>query len=521
MDLPKPPAGIQHFPNLINDGYVYVDKTRYLYELIKEKPGCFLARPRRFGKSLLVSTLEALFQGKRELFSGLWIDSSDYNWHPHPIIRLDFSAISSDSSEILSNSLIDTLKAIGLRYGIEGIERQLLKETFNALLEELYMRFGPVVILVDEYDHPIVRFINESEKAEANRDFLNQFYANMKAQERYLRFIFVTGVSHFTKVSLFSGLNNLNLLSFREDCADLLGLTEKEIRNYFTSNIQHWAKKKGETEEAVFSLLKTWYNGYSFTQFTAPPKVYNPISVLNFLKTGVLKDYWFETATPTMAIKLAQKRNFPLLNLEEDIPAGQELERTHDINSMDIHTLLYQTGYLTIRKFDEKTQTYFLNFPNEEVRRSFLNNLLPVFSKSSSSDIQGIYYQLAKHLEHHDFQKFFDVFNIFLDSIPHYIHKDAESYYHSLLYLFLKILGFKVGAEVPTSRGRMDLLLKTDTDIFVFEFKINKSAKVALNQILSRAYHTQFKLDKRLITLIGANFDTKSRKLTDWVSQKG
>ncbi|MFZ4773189.1 MAG: AAA family ATPase [Chlamydiia bacterium] len=521
MDLPKPPAGIQHFPNLIRDGYVYVDKTRHLYELIKEKPGCFLARPRRFGKSLLVSTLEALFQGKRELFSGLWIDSSDYDWHPHPIIRLDFSAISSDSPEILSKSLIDALKSIGFSYGIEGIERELLKETFNALLEELYRRFGSVVILVDEYDHPIVRFINELEKAEANRESLNQFYANMKAQERYLRFIFVTGVSHFTKVSLFSGLNNLNLLSFREDCADLLGLTENEIKKYFTSNVHHWAKKKGETDETLFSMLKAWYNGYSFTQFSSPPKVYNPISVLNFLKTGVLKDYWFETATPTMAIKLAQKRNFPLLNLEEDIPAGQELERTHDINSMDIHTLLYQTGYLTIRKFDEKTQTYFLNFPNEEVRRSFLNNLLPVFSKSSSSDIQGTYYQLAKHLEHHDFQKFFDVFNIFLDSTPHYIHKDAEGYYHSLLYLLLKILGFKVGAEVPTSRGRMDLLLKTAQDIFIFEFKINQSGKIALDQILNRAYHTQFKLDKRPITLIGANFNTKSRKLTDWVSQKG
>lgn len=521
MNLPKPPAGIQHFPNLIKDGYVYVDKTHYLYELIKEKPGCFLARPRRFGKSLLISTLEALFQGQRELFTGLWIDSSDYDWHPHPIIRLDFSAISSDNPEILSKSLIDTLKAIASQYGIVGIERELLKSTFNALLEELYRHFGPVVILVDEYDHPIVRFINEPEMAEANRDFLNHFYANIKAQERYLRFLFVTGVSHFTKVSLFSGLNNLNLLSFREDCADLLGLTEKEIRAYFTPNIKHWAKKRGETEEAVFSMLKTWYNGYTFTQFSSPPKVYNPISVLNFLKTGVLKDYWFETGTPTMAIKLAQKRNFPLLNLEEDIPAGQELERTHDIIAMDIHTLLYQTGYLTIRKFDEKTQTYLLNFPNEEVRRSFLNHLLPIFSKSSSSDIQGIYYQLAKHLEHHNFQKFFDIFNTFLDSIPHYMHQDAEVYYHSLLYLFLKILGFKVGAEVPTSRGRMDLLLKTGTDIFVFEFKINKTAQEALDQILGRAYHTQFQLDKRPITLIGANFDTKSRKLTDWISQKG
>jgi hypothetical protein len=268
-------------------------------------------------------------------------------------------------------------------------------------------------------------------------------------------------------------------------------------------------------------MIKMWYNGYSFTQFDSSPRVYNPISVLNFLKTGVLKDYWFETGTPTMAIKLAQQRNFPLLTLEEDMPAGQELERTHDIASMEIHTLLYQTGYLTVRTFDEKTQTYFLNFPNEEVRRSFLNHLLPVFSNNSSSVIQGIYYQLAKHLEDHDFEKFFEVFNVFLNSIPHSLHKDAEAYYHSLLYLFLKVLGFKVGAEVPTSRGRMDLLLNTDKDIFVFEFKINQTGQNALDQILRRAYHTQFNLDKRQITLIGVNFDTQSRQITDWIVQNG
>lgn len=521
MELPKLPTGIQHFPTLIQEGYTYVDKTRYLYNIIQERPGCFLARPRRFGKSLFVSALEALFQGKRDLFKGLWIDSSDYSWPVHPIIRLDMSAASSENPEVLAESLKKTLSRIAAQYGIEGIDSELVKSMFDALLEELHKRFGPVVILVDEYDHPIVRYIDEPEKAGANSDFLNSFYANMKAQERYLRFIFVTGVSQFSKVSLFSGLNNLNQLSFREDCADLLGLTEKEIKTYFEANIRHWATKRGETEGEVLSILKTWYNGYAFTQFKAPPKVYNPISVLNFLKSGVVKDYWFETGTPTMAIKLAQKRNFSLLRFENDIPAGDELEKTHDIVSMGVPTLLYQTGYLTIRQFDEKTQTYLLNFPNEEVRRSFLNNLLPLFSKSSPSDIQDIYYHLAKHLENHDYQKFFDVFNVFLDSVPHYIHKEVEAYYHSLLYLFLKVLGFKVGAEVPTSRGRMDMLLMTESDIFVFEFKIDRTAQEALNQILERAYHTQFKLDKRPITLIGANFDTKLRKLTDWVSQKG
>ncbi|HLB53385.1 MAG TPA: AAA family ATPase [Chlamydiales bacterium] len=522
MALPQLQAGIQDFPILIKNGYTYVDKTRFLYALInKERPGCFLARPRRFGKSLLVSTLACLFKGERELFKGLWIDSSDYNWQPHPVIRLDFTSITSDTSEALTKSLKEAIASIATKYGIKGIKTDFVKSTFNNLLEELYNRFGPVVILVDEYDQPISRYIDDPDKAEKNRDVLNEFYSNIKSQESYLRFIFVTGVSQFTKISLFSTLNNLNSLSFREDCADLLGLTENEIKTYFMPTIEHWAKKRNEAPEDTLALLKTWYNGYSFTESNSSPKVYNPISVLNFLKSGTLKDYWFETGTPTMAIKLAQKRKFPLLSLENDVPAGHELEQSYDVTSIDIHTLLYQTGYLTIRKFDEASQTFFLNFPNEEVRRSFANHLLPLFSTKNASDIQGIYYQLTKHLQQHNFQQFFDVFNIFLDSIPHNIHKDIEAYYHSLLYLFLKTLGFKVGAEVPTSHGRMDLLLKTDTDIFVFEFKIDKTAQEALNQILAREYHTQFKLDKRPITLIGANFNSKSRKLDAWVSQKG
>ena len=362
MTLPSPPAGIQHFPHLIQGGYTYVDKTRYLYELIKEKPGCFLARPRRFGKSLLVSTLESLFKGEKELFKGLWIDSSDYDWRPHPIIRLDFTFITSDDPVSLEKSLTASLIATAASYGIDHIEKDRLKETFNAVVEELYKRLGSIVILVDEYDEPIVRYLTEPTKAEANRDFLNRFYANIKAQERYLRFIFVTGVSQFAKVSLFSGLNNLNQLSFREDYADLLGLTEQEIRHYFTSNIKYWAQKRNQSDVELFSTLKTWYNGYAFTKFSTPPKVYNPISILNFLKTGEFKNYWFQTATPSMVVKAAATHNFSLLKLEDDIKAGEELELTHDISSMDIHTLLYQTGYLTIRQFDEKTQTVLTQF---------------------------------------------------------------------------------------------------------------------------------------------------------------
>ena len=518
--MEKLPLGIQHFPNLRNEGYAYVDKTHLLYRLIEEKPGCFLARPRRFGKSLLVSTLEALFQGKRELFSGLWIATSDYQWQQYPVIRLDLSAAVADNSTTLAISLQDALKAVAARYDIEGIEREFPVLTFSALVEKLFHKIGPVVVLVDEYDHPLVQHIDNPKLAEENRKFLRGFYANMKAQEQYLRFVFVTGVSQFTKVSLFSGLNNLQMLSFREEYADLLGLTEAEIKTYFASNIRHVAEQRGETEDEVLSLLKTWYNGYLYARSSSAPRVYNPISVFSFLKTAQLDNYWFSTATPTLAIALAKQRHFPLLDLEQDVIAGKELEEAHDIGVIDMPVLLYQTGYLTIRTYDEKTQTYLLNFPNEEVRRSFFDHLLRVFFNSTPSDIQGTFFNLSNYLRKNDVSKFFDIFNTFLDSIPSQIHKDAEGYYHSLLYLFLKTLGFKVEAEVSTSQGRIDMVLKTEADIFVFEFKINKTAQEALEQILSKGYHTQFKMDKRPITLIGANFDTSLRKLNDWKSQK-
>ncbi len=521
MKLPKFPTGQYYFPSLIEQGYTYVDKTHILYNLIQEEPGCFLARPRRFGKSLLISTLEALFQGRKNLFKGLWIESSDYEWKTHPIIHLDLSGSSSGSPEKLEQALKNTLVIIGKQYGIEGIERELLSSTLESLIIEMFQKFGSVVILIDEYDYPLVHNTDNLELAEKNRKFLQEFFANIKSHQKYLRFIFVTGVSQFTKVSLFSGLNYLEAISFQDKYADLLGLTETEIKKYFTSNVRAIAKEQHKTEAEIFTLLKQWYNGYSYTKNPNIPRVYNPVSVFKFLKTGVLDNYWFSTGTPSMVVALAKQQDFSLVDLTQDVTANKDLlEESHDIGTISIPVLLYQTGYLTIRKFDPQTGTYFLDFPNEEVRRSFLEYLVRAFS-SNPSEIQDVYYQLAQHLKRHDFQAFFEVFNIYLASVPHFIHENVESYYHSLLYLFLKTLGFKVNAEVPTSKGRMDMLLKTQTDIYVFEFKINKTANEALTQIIERNYHEQFKHDKRPITLIGASFDTKARKLTDWVSKKG
>jgi len=511
----KFPLGVQYFPKLREEGLLYIDKTEWIYRLVKEGSVYFLSRPRRFGKSLLVSTLEALFQGKRNFFSGLWIDGSDYEWKEFPVIRLDLSRAVSENAEVLATSLQELLNEVAVKYGIEGIQRPLPSLTLSALVTELF-KIGPVVILIDEYDKPLVHHLEDAQLAKQNRDLLRDFYSTIKALDQYLKFVFVTGVSKFSKVSLFSGMNNLEEISLYDSYADLLGITEEEISAYLLPEVDRVAKERGKSEENIRMLLKTWYNGYRFSLSAAVSKVYNPVSLFSFLKTSSLDNYWFTTATPTVAIELIKKRGFPIIDFENEIIVGKEIEVSHDVEVIDIPTLLFQTGYLTISDYDEKARTFFLKFPNEEVRQAFLEHLLRAFAERQMSEINGVLYKLSKYLQDKDLKGFFDVFNVFLASIPHQIHKEVEAYYHSLLYLFLKAIGFRVEAEVFTSLGRIDMVLKTKTTIFIFEFKINKTADEALGQILDKEYQKQFTLDQRQIVLVGVNFDTKSRSLNDW-----
>lgn len=517
--MPKYPIGVQHFPKLREEGSIYIDKTKGIYSLIMDNAAAFLSRPRRFGKSLLVSTLEALFEGKRDYFSGLWIDSSDYEWRKYPVIRLDLSQVVSSSPDKLAISLQELLKNIASKYMIQDIERPFPSLTLSALVMELSKK-GQVVILIDEYDKPLVHHLEDMELVRQNRNFLKDFYSTIKALDQYLRFVFVTGVSKFSKVSLFSGMNNLKEISLYEAYADLLGITDDEISSYLLSDIEKVARKRGESPEHVLSLLKTWYNGYRFSLSSSAAAVYNPLSLFSFLDTGNLDNYWFTTATPTFALELIKNRPFPITDFESEIIAGKEIEASHEVDVVDISTLLFQTGYLTIKNYDEKTQTFFLKFPNEEVRRSFLEHLLRAFAECQPSEIHGTIFKLSKNLQDKDLKSFFSTFNIFLSSVPHQIHKEVEAYYHTLLYLFLKAIGFRVEAEVSTSQGRIDMVLKTKKVIYIFEFKMDKSAKEALDQILSKSYQTRFNNDDRQMILVGVNFDSKSRTLNDWVSKE-
>lgn len=374
MSSEKLPIGIQDFETIISDGYTYIDKTKWIYQLIDQGKSYFLSRPRRFGKSLLISTFAALFSCKRHLFKNLWIDSSDYDWKEYPIIRLDMSGVNNQTPELFERSLIRTLVDIATSKGLT-LSGETPSDYLANLIDKLATNFR-VVVLVDEYDKPIIDQLEDMELAKKNSDILRRFYTILKVKDDKIKFLLLTGVTKFSKVSLFSGLNNLDDISLSDSVASFLGLTQQEISDYYTNDIKRIANERGESVEEVFAKLKEWYNGYRFSKSDKAEKVYNPLSVMQFLKTGRVDNYWFSTATPTFALKMIKEKEFPVADFESSVIVGRSIDESYEIDKIDLATLLYQTGYLTIDNYDESAQRYFLKFPNEEVRRSFLDHLI-------------------------------------------------------------------------------------------------------------------------------------------------
>lgn len=515
MNKLKLPIGIQDFEGMITDGYVYIDKTRMIYELITSGKPYFLSRPRRFGKSLLISTLAALFTGKRHLFKDLWIDQSDWEWLEYPMIRLDMSTINNNTPEMLENALIAELNKIAMQHQctLTGVT----SSDYLSSLIDYFSQNQKVVVLIDEYDKPILDRINDDNIAIQNREILRRFYAILKARDADLKFVFLTGVTKFSKVSVFSGLNNLKDISLYENYSTLLGLTEQEITGCFTQDLEIIAKERGESLQVLLEMLKKWYNGYCFSQSSDAARVYNPLSVMSFLDTGRFNNYWFTTATPTFALKLIKENDYPAADFETGVIMGDNIDESYETNDMDLATLLYQTGYLTIGHYDETMKRYFLKYPNEEVRRSFTTHLLRDLTALSASRIEPQMYRLEKALRAEDFSTFFEEFNILLSSIPYVLQIPRESYYHSLLYAILRCLNFEVDSEVMTSRGRIDMTFISQNKIFIFEFKINSSAESAIAQIKELKYEQKYISPNRKIVLIGANFNTETKMISDWL----
>ncbi|MBC8181734.1 ATP-binding protein [candidate division KSB1 bacterium] len=518
------PLGIQDFEDMIERNFVYVDKTKDIYKLLRSpKAFYFLSRPRRFGKSLLVSTLGYLFQGRRDLFEGLWITkNTNWKWEKHPVVKIDFNQVSHENPEYLKKGLLYTINEYANDNEIK-LKSELLSENFRVLITELNKKNqNPVVVLIDEYDKPLISHLGKGEKeleiAKQNRDVLKQFFGVLKGQDvsGALRLVFITGVSKFSRVSLFSDLNNLVDLSMKFEYSCLLGYNEDELDKYFNQYIKTMSKKLTIDYKNCLSQLKTWYNGYRFTE--EDKKVYNPFSILNVLNDKRFRNYWFETGTPSFLVNIIKEKDYPIPEIEK-LKLLEQSFTTYDLENLSLEALLFQTGYITINDYDDIFYT--LSYPNQEVKTSFANYLYSQLVEIQSPSLRDRYRLLAIHLQNNKLDEFVEVVNSILASIPYtHIAKQDESYYHTIFYLMVTASGVLVQTEVLTSIGRTDIVVEFKDKAYIIELKCNQSAEKAIAQIKEKRYAEKYTGSSRDIFLIGINFDTSERNITDWKFEK-
>jgi len=514
--LKKLPIGQSSFERIIKDNRVYVDKTERIYELINSTEFNFLSRPRRFGKSLLISTLENIFLGNKELFKGLWIYKSDWKWEKYPVIVIDFNKISVDTPENLVLTLIEKLEEEGKRFNIL-LERKLLKSVFAELICKVYEKTGKdVVILIDEYDKPIINHLGEGEDrleiAKKNREILREFFSTLKAKDviSKLRFLLLTGVSKFSQAGVFSALNNLADLTMNTKYSDLLGITDKELEIYFKEYIEECAKEYGVSFDRMKEMIRDYYNGYRFSKKDI--KVYNPYSLINFFNERDFKNYWFTSGTPTFLVNLIKEKDYYIPEAE-NLKVEEYLFSTYEIENLDIRALLFQTGYLTIKDYDFEFNEYTLSYPNKEVKYSFLNNLFERYAGKEN----GKYLEIRRALAKGDIERLIEIIKSIFASIP-YIQgaKLNEANFHTLFYLMIGAGGYPAEMELLTCEGRIDLKVETKDKIYIMEFKCNQSAEKAIEQIKEKKYYEPFISSGKEIILLGINFSTETRNISDY-----
>ena len=509
--MKKLPIGLQDFARLRQEGYLYVDKTELLYQLATSGVYYFLSRPRRFGKSLLVSTLAELFQGQQELFEGLWVhDRWDWN-KTYPVVHLSMNSLGYKEVG-LEKALMLRLEKIAAHYGLI-LQSEANSLRLQELIELLHGSFGKAVVLIDEYDKPILDYLDDLPQATHHRELLKSFYAVLKDADPHLRFVLLTGVSKFSRVSIFSELNNLKDLTVHSQYATLLGYTQAELEHYFADRIAQLAPDFGG-REALLDQIKQWYNGYSWD---AKHFVYNPFSILNFFDRGSFENFWFETGTPTFLIKLLNReRQYDL----EDVQARPLVFSSFELERIQPLALLFQTGYVTIKAMD-KNRIYTLSYPNYEVKDSLLQYLLAEYSHQYPSDTSLLAFQMKQALEQGDITEFAVTLNSLFASIPYQIFiADKEAYYHSITFLALSLVGSFVQVEVSQAKGRPDAVVHTEQTIYVLEFKLDKSAEVALEQIREKGYAQSYLALGRTVKAVGLNFSSQDKALNQWLEEE-
>ena len=530
----KLPIGLQSFKDLREKGFLYVDKTEYLFRLINSSKVYFLSRPRRFGKSLFLSTLAAYFRGQKELFKNLYLEKAEEEqaaqegreaWQAYPVLYLDFNTKNYIDEQALVDILNLHLNEWEIQYTIPKTAAAP-EDRFRLLIAALFKQTGKqVVILVDEYDKPLLQTMGVNEELnEHYRNMLKAFYSVIKTCDEYIRFAFLTGVTKFSKISIFSDLNNLRDISMEKQYAGICGVTQTELEMNFQPDIQVLADEQNLTYQEALAALKQWYDGYLF--HPAGEGMYNPFSLLNAFVKKEISSYWFGTGTPTFLVNFLKEAHYYIPNLDGKVELDEEGLQTYRAVAQDALPILFQAGYLTIKEYISDLKLYRLGFPNNEVRYGFLRNLLPAYSDVPFGQTGVWVGRFIQDIRKGNVDEFMERMQAIISSIPYDdFPKDKlklrEQNYQTAVYLVFALMGQFVQTEVHCSTGRADCVVQTADSVYIFEFKLsgNGSAEGALNQITENRYAEQYKVDGKKIVLIGSSFDEQARTIKDWKTE--
>ncbi len=511
----KYPIGIQEFEKLREDGWVYVDKTAHIHRLVSRGTYFFLSRPRRFGKSLLMSTIEAYFKGKKHLFEGLEIEKLEKDWIEYPVFHIDLNAERYIKVEELSNILDTYLREWENIYDSEEKDNESLSRRFLGVIKAAKAKTGRnVVVLIDEYDKPILQAIGNEELQIQFCNMLKAFYGTLKSADADLRFVLLTGVTKFSKVSIFSDLNNIEDISMKQTYHDICGITEDELHQYFDAEVERLASHNRQTKEEAYAMLSRRYDGYHFSADV--PGIYNPFSILLSLKDSDYGSYWFSTGTPTYLVELLKRFDFNL----ESLSGYEATATTLDSIQLTVDNpipVFYQSGYLTIKDYDRELRLYTLDFPNEEVKEGFVNFLIPMYTSVSEMDSPSFIGKFVREVRAGKVDDFMRRLQSMMADTPYEIIKDLENHYQNVMFILTKLMGLYVQAEYKTSHGRIDLLIATDKYVYVIEIKLDGTAEEALQQINDKEYSLPFVAGERQVVKIGANISREKRNLENWI----
>lgn len=510
------PIGIQTFSEIRKGGYLYIDKTEYVYRMThSDGKYMFLSRPRRFGKSLLTSTLSAYFEGRRELFTGLAIERMEKEWISYPVLHFDMSLGKHMDKDALSRYLHNLLRNNEQRLGISSSEAEDVNVRLANLIMDTCRQTGKqVVVLIDEYDAPLLDVVHEDRNLPTLRNVMRNFYSPLKACDPYLRYVFLTGITKFSQLSIFSELNNIRNISMEEAYADVCGITEQEIKTQMGNGLNEFAGKLQMRADEALEALKAHYDGYHFTW--PSPDIYNPYSLLNAFSNGKLNSYWFGSGTPAYLVEML--RMFDVLPSEIGPVEATATDFDAPTESLEsVIPLLYQSGYITIKKGNPQTELYVLDIPNKEVRIGLMRSLLPNYVNRQARNCNITIVKMSVAISEGRIDDALRLLQTFLRTVPYCDHTDYEGHYQQLLYIIFSMLSYEVDVEVRTPHGRVDVVLKTRNALYIMELKLDKSANEAMEQINLKNYSERFALCGLPIVKVGINFNTRKGTIEDWM----